>query len=135
MRVMGDAMRHLVLICALAMPGLAAAQEFNLSYLTAIGPQDLFNTRGARLDSAAGVLRQDRANYHRFAVRQPQDEWDPVLHDSDARDAFEDALDAAGIDPATEAAILSGGALVLVELRRGTGVFDYARVAVLGETP
>lgn len=128
-------MRAILLAGLMLAPVPALSETFDLSYLAAIGAQDLFSSRGVRLESAAQVLRQDRANFHRFNVRQPQDEWDPVLDDSDLRAAFEDALKAAAIDPETEAAVLAGRKLVLVELRSNTGGFDYARVVVPGETP
>ncbi|WP_371153583.1 hypothetical protein [Jannaschia sp. 2305UL9-9] len=54
-------------------------------YITTIGPEDLRNSRGARLGSPAAVVQQDRANYHRFGIRHAGDEWDPVFSDRGLR--------------------------------------------------
>jgi hypothetical protein len=44
-------------------------------YVAYIGQDDLYNSNGVRLTEPWQVLRQDRANYHRFGVSQPGDEW------------------------------------------------------------
>jgi hypothetical protein len=46
------------------------------SYVTFIGPNDHFNSKGGRLTEPWQIVRQDRANYHRFRVRDPGDEGD-----------------------------------------------------------
>ena len=46
------------------------------SYVTFIGPNDHFNSKGGRLTEPWQIIRQDRANYHRFRVRDPGDEGD-----------------------------------------------------------
>lgn len=46
------------------------------SYSAFLGPADHFNSRGARLTEPWQVIRQDRANFHRFGVRDPGDQGD-----------------------------------------------------------
>lgn len=46
------------------------------SYVAFIGPNDHFNSKGGRLTEPWQIIRQDRANYHRFRVRDPGDEGD-----------------------------------------------------------
>lgn len=92
----------------------ATAQDIVL-YRAYIGAKDLVNSDGKKLTEAWQVLRQDRANYHRFAVRQPGDEADPLFADADQRAALEALVKASGLDKATRAAILKGN--VLVEVR------------------
>ncbi|QUJ76502.1 hypothetical protein KDD17_16780 [Sulfitobacter albidus] len=69
----------LTALTALALSaGAAAAQERKIgSYTAMIGPQDLVNSSGKRLTSAGAILAQDRANYHRFGIRQQGDQGDP----------------------------------------------------------
>lgn len=79
-------------LMALAMPLLwsvgappAAAQETVATYFAALGPQDYYNSSGARLTSFAQVLQQDRANFHRFGRRDAYDQGDPIFADLSAR--------------------------------------------------
>lgn len=104
---------------ALALASLtapAAAQETIVLYRAFIGAPDLQNSQGKKLTEAWQVLRQDRANYHRFGIRQPGDEADPLFADANQRAAMEKLLTGRAIDPATSKAILAGNALVEVHI-------------------
>ena len=46
------------------------------SYVAYLSERDHFNSRGKRLTSAAAIIRQDRANLHRFNRGDAADEWD-----------------------------------------------------------
>ena len=46
------------------------------SYTARLGGNDHYSSRGAALYRAADVLQQDRANYHRFGLRDPEDTGD-----------------------------------------------------------
>ncbi len=50
--------------------------DFVVTYTTGIDEQDLYNSRGARLSTAAQVIRQDRANVHKFGLAGPADRGD-----------------------------------------------------------
>ena len=67
-----------LLFCSgLGSPPVAQAQGQLLdSYVAFLGPNDHFNSRGARLTEPWQIIRQDRANYHKFRVRDPGDEGD-----------------------------------------------------------
>ena len=92
--------RTILTACALTL-GLAAgaqpgvAQQTVATYFAALGPQDYYNSSGTRLTSFAQVLQQDRANFHRFGVRDVYDEGDPIFADREARSMIP-ALFAAG---------------------------------------
>jgi hypothetical protein len=73
----------------------ALAQQTVGSYYAALGPQDWVNSRGERLRDFGAVFQQDRANYHRFNRRDPQDEGDGFFGDQALRAAIP-ALFAAG---------------------------------------
>lgn len=66
---------------------LAQAQDWReiAWYGATIGTDDLYNSRGTRLTDPGAVIQQDRANYHRFGLRQQGDMGDPVFHDRAAR--------------------------------------------------
>lgn len=108
--------RNLCLALALLVPASAQAQALIAEYRAHIGVQDLHNSAGVRLGEAWQVLRQDRANYHRFNIWDTQDEWDPVFARFDARARFEQLIRNGRIDPAAARAILRGGAMVHVQV-------------------
>lgn len=116
-------------LAALAAP--AAGQGFIVSYSAFIGQADLFNSAGQRLTEPWQVLRQDRANVHRYGISQPGDDWDPVFHDIDARAAMERLAMQGAISPADRRDILRGNVLVLVEVYELGGRLHSIDVVVL----
>lgn len=117
-------------VAALSAP--VAAQTLVDSYVAEISPQDRVNSRGAALSDPAAILAQDRANYHRFGVRQAGDMGDGVFSDRAMRAAFPDLVARGEIAADARAAILGGGsARVRVEVLRGAGG-DYVRVQLAG---
>lgn len=103
-------------ILSLAPLGVAA-EHVMATYRAYIGPDDLVDASGGRLGDAAKILGRDRANLHRFDVRQDGDEWDPIFASIDARQALDGLLAAGSITPDAQAAILAGGATVEVRIR------------------
>lgn len=53
------------------------------TYYALIGPEDLYNSSGVRLNDAVQIVRQDRANVHRYGIR----------HDGDDKDKFFSTLE------------------------------------------
>ncbi|MBV9657111.1 MAG: hypothetical protein JO295_03270 [Verrucomicrobia bacterium] len=99
---------------ALAQTG-AQAGEPEFSYRARLSTRDHFNSDGQRLKTAAEVIRQDRANYHRYLRRDPEDTGDPVFGDAAARAS----LDSRRVHFASRAvadAVLNGTPLVQVEI-------------------
>ncbi len=120
---------------AVALPVLLTAQPVLAqdvigSYAAYIGEEDLYNSDGLRLSEPWQVLRQDRANFHRFGVAQDGDEWDPLFENADNREAMENMIRRGYIDPDAERMILSGGAMVYVSIYGAGGVGDYVEVEV-----
>ncbi|OAN79910.1 hypothetical protein A8B78_11655 [Jannaschia sp. EhC01] len=99
---------------AIAIAQSAAAPAPVAEYVAFIGEADLYNSNGARLSAPWQVLRQDRANYHRFGIRQPGDEWDPLFADADDRALMETYVREGYISPRAAADIMRGGATVVV---------------------
>ena len=52
------------------------AQQLVESYQALLSERDHFNSDGQRLTTAAAIIRQDRANFHRFGLRDAGDEND-----------------------------------------------------------
>jgi hypothetical protein len=95
-------------------PAAATAQSLQAQYVAFIGEADLYNSSGARLSAPWQVVRQDRANFHRFGIRQPGDEWDPVFDDVDDRALMERYIRDGHISAQAAADIMRGGATIVV---------------------
>lgn len=100
----------------LSAPACAQADELIGAYVAYIGKPDLTNSKGARLREPWQILRQDRANYHRFGISQPGDEWDPFFGLIDNRAAMEQMVMRGSIDPRAARNIVDGGATVFVRI-------------------
>lgn len=97
--------------------GPASAQAFLGSYVARMGHQDHFASDGYRLDTAAQVVRQDRANFHRFGRADREDEYDPWFGSADARARLERLLNRSdAMDRNTRNAILNGQPLIRVDV-------------------
>lgn len=72
-----------VLSSLLATPVLA--DEVIAEYLAWLDARDTVNSKGVKLGSFGQVLAQDRANYHRFGIRQELDTGDTVFGSRDMR--------------------------------------------------
>lgn len=126
-------MTRITAALALALAGLvqpAAAQDLIGSYAAWIGQDDLYNSNGQRLSDPAQVLRQDRANYHRFGIAQPGDEWDPFFGSIDNRAAMEQMIRNGYVDPGAAAVLSSGGARVFVQVYGSGNVGTSIQVSV-----
>lgn len=108
----------------------AAADELVGSYVAYIGRADLYNSKGQRLNEPWQILRQDRANYHRFGISQPGDEWDPYFGDINNRAIMERMVMNGTIDPVAARNLLSGGATVFVRIYGSGSTGRYVRVTV-----
>ena len=58
------------------------------------------------------MIRQDRANYHRFGQRDQGDEYDPFFELSSNRDYMERLIAAGRIDGDAARAIVEGGRMI-----------------------
>lgn len=95
--------------------GSASAQGRVLAEYTArIGPDDHFNSAGDRLDTVAAILRQDRANMHRFDLADEEDESDDYFVDAQTRGLFEWLTSRGLARPDTRREIINGNPLVRV---------------------
>lgn len=101
---------------ALTAPAGAQAQEVLGSYTAYIGVDDLYNSKGERLFEPWQILRQDRANFHRFGIRQPGDQDDPFFADADNRATMERFIMQGRIDLAARRGIVDGGVTVTVTI-------------------
>jgi hypothetical protein len=117
------------LALALVLVGPTAACDLRESYKARLGPTDHFNSNGVRLTSAAAIIRQDRANYHQFGRRDPEDESDRFFASIENRAILERMLENGQSAPGVLADIVNGTPLVEVQVCRGNRG-DYINVFV-----
>ncbi|WP_456390915.1 hypothetical protein [Profundibacter sp.] len=129
-------MKKLISVLALSAATLsftapAFADEIIGSYVAYIGRDDLYNSKGARLNEPWQILRQDRANYHRFGISQSGDEWDPFFDSMENRAIMERMIMNGTITSGARSGLLQGGATVFVRIF-GTGSRGkYVKVTVV----
>ena len=121
----------------LALPGSALAGDLQVlaSYYAYLGEADHYNSKGTRLTEYWQVIRQDRANYHRFGIQDPYDEPDALFDDPNARALLETLLKQNPLPKAEADMIVSGEALIGVEIH-GDGLTPKAvsvEILPLGE--
>jgi len=105
----------LAAILAIGSPPSAQAQQLIGSYVALLSEADHFNSNGQRLTSAAAIIRQDRANFHRFGIKDPQDEGDAFFADEGNRAALEQMLERGRAEPGVIARIVSANGAASAE--------------------
>jgi hypothetical protein len=104
---------------AVALSSGASAQELLGSYVARISAADHHASDGYRLDTAAQMVRQDRANVHRYGRVDAEDDDDPWFRSADARARLEQMLNRNGaMDQRTRQAIVRGEPVVQVDVYR-----------------
>lgn len=85
-------------------------------YRAWIGDDDLYNSQGQRLTKVWQVLRQDRANFHKFGVSQPGDEADRFFANDRNRAIMESMVRSGSIDRAASQRLLAGNVMIDVRI-------------------
>jgi len=87
-------------------------------YVAFIGPADHFNSRGQRLTQPWQILRQDRANYHRFGIRDAGDQYDGYFGSAENRARMERMIRNGYINANAARRVVNGNVWVRVEIYR-----------------
>lgn len=106
----------------------ASADTYLGSYVARIGENDHYASDGYLLDTAAQMVRQDRANWHKFGVPDAEDENDSWFGDTESRAWLEKALNRkSAMNQATRKAIVNGYPLVQVDVYQNS-----VKVSIIG---
>lgn len=131
------AVAALLMVAASILPAAAQSSvrshggdELIGSYVAQIGSRDLVNSNGARLTQPWQVLRQDRANFHRYGIRDPGDEGDDFFANAQNRAAMESMVRSGSISRDAARDIMRGGATVLVEIYGSNNIGHSVQVTV-----
>lgn len=95
-----------------------------------IGPEDLVNSNGDALTAPWQVIRQDRANYHRFGIRHAGDQSDPLFHDPENRALMEQYVQQGRISPQAARDIMRGGATIVVHIFADVRIGQWVEIDV-----
>ena len=74
-----------ILLLAILIGSFAFGDHLVCSYNAKISQSDHYNSRGIRLDKLADILQQDRANYYKYGIRDPQDSGSGCFDTKSAR--------------------------------------------------
>ena len=109
------------LIAALAWIGAASADQYLGTYTARISDQDHHASDGYALDTAPQMVRQDRANWHKFGSGDPEDQDDPWFTTQAARARLERMAGASGaMSSRTRNAIANGTPIIQVDVYRNS---------------
>ncbi|MFM2279028.1 MAG: hypothetical protein RLZZ444_1259 [Pseudomonadota bacterium] len=108
---------------------MARADELVDEYNAYIGEDDLYNSNGERLREPWQIIRQDRANYHKFKIRQRGDEGDQFFSSADNRAAAERMIRDGTMTRDARALLLQGDVNINVKVFEGDNG-DYLKIIV-----
>jgi hypothetical protein len=112
----------LLLIGAFLSAGLirsAKAQglgDYVETYTARLSARDHYNSNGQRLRSAAAIIRQDRANFYVYGLRDGEDEPDPYFSNKSNRARLEEMLENGRSTPDAVDRIVNGMPLIRVDI-------------------
>ncbi|MEO9865390.1 MAG: hypothetical protein ABJO29_02700 [Yoonia sp.] len=126
-------MKYIALAASLFASPVVAQDFVAATYAAHISADDLTNSSGARLGDAASVIRQDRANYHRFGLADGADSNDPLFGSADARANIPAMIRAAGgIAPDVAEWIMRGNVTVYINILSDGDDFTGLQVLMAG---
>ena len=97
--------------------GTARADDKLGSYVARISDRDHRASDGYPLSSAAQMVRQDRANWHKFHRRDSDDQGDPWFRSDGSRADLQRMLERGGaMSSSTRRAIINGEPLIEVDV-------------------
>lgn len=105
---------------ALAADAQASGQHGVIGHYTArLSARDHFSSSGNRILTVAGIIRQDRANVHRFGLVDDEDQSDAFFDSAEHRAILERLIARGRIAPGVSSAILNGEPLIHVDIYDG----------------
>ncbi|WP_425416496.1 hypothetical protein [Oricola indica] len=125
-------MLYLSLCTFMITPSISISDELISKYNAYINEADLYSSSGTRLTKAWQIIRQDRANFHRFDIRDEYDESDSFFNSLANRSAAERMLREGELNPMAVRMIVDGYVLIQVSIYGTNNVGNRLAVTVLG---
>jgi hypothetical protein len=114
------------LVAALGLAGFATAQPAFAQgqpidgYCAQISDNDKYASDGYPLSDAGSILRQDRANWHRFGTPDADDYGDNTFGSTSARERIPSMFDNGNIEPGLARQIVRGYPYICVDIYRNS---------------
>ena len=90
--------------------------NFIESYTARLSPRDHYNSNGVRLTSAAAIIRQDRANFYVYGLRDSEDEPDSFFSSKSNRARLEEMLENGRATRIAIDRVINGTPLIRVDI-------------------
>jgi hypothetical protein len=90
--------------------------NFIESYTARLSPRDHYNSNGVRLTSAAAIIRQDRANFYAYGIRDSEDEPDSFFSSKGNRARLEEMLENGRATREAIYRVINGTPLIRVDI-------------------
>jgi hypothetical protein len=125
--------KNILLALGIALLGTlpASAESVICSYVARLSARDHRASDGYALRDVAAIIRQDRANFHKFRIRDEEDEADSFFSSVKNRENLEGMLRRRKLIAGVAAAVINGNPLVQVEVVQTDDGFTYIRLEVL----
>jgi hypothetical protein len=104
---------------ATVQPAFAQAQPID-GYCAQISDNDKYASDGYPLSDAGSILRQDRANWHRFGTPDADDYGDNTFGSTAARERIPSMFDNGNIEPGLARQIVRGYPYICVDIYRNS---------------
>ena len=124
--VLSVALVGMAALCVLPAQARKERRELLEVYTARLSSRDHFSSKGERLRKVAEIIRQDRANFHKYDRRDLEDEGDGYFDSADNRAALERMLERGSCSASARRSIVNGTPLIRVKVYTG-----YIQVVVL----
>jgi hypothetical protein len=120
-------------LAALVNLGGTARADLIETYTARLSSRDHRSSTGTKLTDPAAIIRQDRANFHKFGKRDSEDQYDSFFSKASNRDKLEKLLKNGSISPTARKSVLNGTPLIRVKIyddhvevfvSSGSGIWD-----------
>ena len=109
------------------------ADDLRESYIARLSARDHFSSRGERLQSAAAIIRQDRANYYVYNIRDEEDQPDEFFASKANRERLEQMLEHGSSKAGAVRQVVNGTPLIKVLIFRNNSGGIYINVTVISD--
>lgn len=124
----GSMLRTFFITVALITCSSAVSAQHLDSYRARLSEKDHYNSSGTALNSAAAIIRQDRANFYVFGHMDPEDEADTFFNNKTNRARLEKMLTRGNLSDDDLNSIINSTPVIRVDIHQ-----DHVEVTV--ETP
>ncbi len=123
----------LIFVLSLAAPSASAEEVLLGTYRTLISSTDMVSSKGVPLTDPAAMIQQDRANYHRYNLRDAVDADDGWFADPAKRAKIPQLIaNGGGVPEYVADVMINFGAVLSVSIYASEGRLSSIRMEITG---